>query len=133
MEYTHLGRTGLKVSRLCLGTMNFGSLTSEDESRAIMNQSLELGINFVDTADDLALNNSKSTTTRMAEPERRPTACGMEDARGRPRRRRRRSSGGRRRGTPATCTCCDLSFPNTPYALPSVDCDGVCRAACCRE
>jgi len=51
MEYTHLGRTGLKVSRLCLGTMNFGSLTSEDESRAIMNQSLELGINFVDTAD----------------------------------------------------------------------------------
>lgn len=51
MEYVHLGRTGLKVSRLCLGTMNFGPLTSEADSHAIMDKALDLGINFFDTAD----------------------------------------------------------------------------------
>jgi aryl-alcohol dehydrogenase-like predicted oxidoreductase len=51
MQYTQLGRTGLKVSRLCLGTMNFGPLTSEPDSFAIMDRALELGINFWDTAD----------------------------------------------------------------------------------
>ncbi len=51
MKYVHLGRSGLKVSRLCLGTMNFGPLASESESFAIMDQALELGINFFDTAD----------------------------------------------------------------------------------
>ncbi|MFA3784014.1 aldo/keto reductase [Melioribacteraceae bacterium 4301-Me] len=51
MEYTHLGRTGLKVSRLCLGTMNFGPYTSESDSFRIMNRALELGINFFDTAN----------------------------------------------------------------------------------
>ncbi len=51
MEYTHLGRTGLSVSRLCLGTMNFGPETSEDDSHLIMDQAHELGINFFDTAN----------------------------------------------------------------------------------
>ena len=51
MEYTHLGRLGLKVSRLCLGTMNFGPETSEADSFAIMDRALELGINFFDTAN----------------------------------------------------------------------------------
>lgn len=51
MEYTYLGRTGLQVSRLCLGTMNFGPHTSESDSYAIMDRALELGINFFDTAD----------------------------------------------------------------------------------
>ncbi len=51
MEYTRLGRTGLQVSRLCLGTMNFGPLTTEEDSYAIMDRSLELGINFFDTAN----------------------------------------------------------------------------------
>ncbi len=51
MQYTKLGRTGLKVSRLCLGTMNFGPLTTEADSFAIMDRALELGINFFDTAD----------------------------------------------------------------------------------
>ena len=51
MEYTHLGRTGLKVSRLCLGTMNFGPLTSEEDSYGIMDKALDLGINFFDTAN----------------------------------------------------------------------------------
>jgi aryl-alcohol dehydrogenase-like predicted oxidoreductase len=51
MNYRHLGRTGLKVSPLCLGTMNFGPLTSEDDSFAIMDAALDAGINFFDTAD----------------------------------------------------------------------------------
>lgn len=51
MNHTHLGRTGLKVSRLCLGTMNFGPETSEEDSFAIMDKALELGINFFDTAN----------------------------------------------------------------------------------
>src|SRR5262245_46483845 len=51
MEYTRLGRSGLTVSRLCLGTMNFGPQTSEADSFAIMDQALEQGINFFDTAN----------------------------------------------------------------------------------
>jgi NDP-hexose 2,3-enoyl reductase len=51
MEYTNLGRTGLSVSRLCLGTMNFGPKTDEPDSHAIMDRALEHGINFFDTAD----------------------------------------------------------------------------------
>jgi aryl-alcohol dehydrogenase-like predicted oxidoreductase len=51
MDYRHLGRTGLKVSPLCLGTMNFGPHTSEASSFAIMDRALELGLNFFDTAD----------------------------------------------------------------------------------
>ena len=51
MEYTHLGRSGLSVSRLCLGTMNFGSLTPATEAHAIMDHAHELGINFFDTAN----------------------------------------------------------------------------------
>jgi aryl-alcohol dehydrogenase-like predicted oxidoreductase len=51
MQYTTLGRTGLKVSRLCLGTMNFGPHTTEGDSQAIMDKALEIGINFFDTAD----------------------------------------------------------------------------------
>jgi aryl-alcohol dehydrogenase-like predicted oxidoreductase len=51
MEFTQLGRTGLKVSRLCLGTMNFGPQTSEPDSHAIMDSAHEVGINFFDTAN----------------------------------------------------------------------------------
>jgi aryl-alcohol dehydrogenase-like predicted oxidoreductase len=51
MDYTQLGRTGLKVSRLCLGTMNFGPHTTEEDSFAIMDKALDLGINFFDTAN----------------------------------------------------------------------------------
>src|SRR5580698_7465552 len=51
MQYTQLGRTGLQVSRLCLGTMNFGPETTEPDSFAIMDQALDLGINFFDTAN----------------------------------------------------------------------------------
>lgn len=51
MEYRKLGRTGLKVSELCLGTMTFGWTASEEESHKIMDAAWEAGINFLDTAD----------------------------------------------------------------------------------
>ena len=51
MDYTHLGRTGLSVSRLVLGTMNFGPQTNEDDSHRIMDRALEHGINFFDSAN----------------------------------------------------------------------------------
>jgi len=51
MKYVNLGRTALKVSRICLGTMNFGWHTSAEASFDIVSESLELGINFFDTAD----------------------------------------------------------------------------------
>jgi len=52
MQYTQLGRAGLRVSRLCLGTMNFGSGTSKEESFKIMDAALDAGINFFDTANN---------------------------------------------------------------------------------
>lgn len=51
MQYVKLGRTGVEVSPLCLGTMNFGPWTSEADSFAIMDRALDLGINFFDTAN----------------------------------------------------------------------------------
>ncbi len=51
MQYTQLGRTGLTVSRLCLGTMNFGSETGEPDSFRIMDRALDLGLNFFDSAN----------------------------------------------------------------------------------
>jgi aryl-alcohol dehydrogenase-like predicted oxidoreductase len=51
MEYTHLGRSGLSVSRLVLGTMNFGPQTEEPDAHRIMDRAIEHGINFFDTAN----------------------------------------------------------------------------------
>lgn len=51
MQYVKLGRSGCVVSRLCLGTMNFGPLTTESDAFRIMDRALELGINFFDTAN----------------------------------------------------------------------------------
>ena len=51
MKYTHLGRSGLSVSRLCLGTMNFGPQTQEAAAHSIMDSAHEAGINFFDTAN----------------------------------------------------------------------------------
>src|SRR5260370_33121293 len=56
MQYVNLGRTGLKVSRLCLGTMTYGSskwrpwVLDEDAARPFFNRAIEAGINFFDTA-----------------------------------------------------------------------------------
>ena len=51
MRYTHLGRSGLTVSRLCLGTMNFGPQTEESQAFAILDPAPAAGIIFVDTAN----------------------------------------------------------------------------------
>ena len=57
MEYTRLGNTGMKISRLCLGTMSYGStnwrdwLLDETTARPFFKQAIEAGINFFDTAD----------------------------------------------------------------------------------
>ncbi|GGU88783.1 oxidoreductase [Streptomyces filipinensis] len=62
MEYTQLGRTGLKVSRLVLGTMNFGPQTDEADSHAIMDAALDAGINFFDTANVYGWGENKGRT-----------------------------------------------------------------------
>src|SRR5271169_3531257 len=70
MEYVNLGPTGLKVSRLCLGTMTYGSkkwrewVLGEEESRPFIRQALELGINFFDTADMYSLGASEEILGR---------------------------------------------------------------------
>src|ERR1700710_1701940 len=51
MDFTHLGRSGLSVSRICLGTMNFGPLTTEAEGHEIMDAAHEAGVNYFDTAN----------------------------------------------------------------------------------
>src|SRR5207247_10654988 len=51
MQYTSLGRSGLQVSRLALGTMNFGELTDQTAAFQIMDAAIDAGINFFDTAD----------------------------------------------------------------------------------
>jgi aryl-alcohol dehydrogenase (NADP+) len=70
MEYTRLGKTGLKVSRICLGMMSYGSTASrewflpEDQARPFVKRALELGINFFDTADVYSLGVSEEITGR---------------------------------------------------------------------
>ena len=76
MDYVRLGRTGLQVSRLCLGTMNFGPLTSEPDSWAIMDKALEVGINFFDTANVYGWKTGEGVTEQIvgrwfAEGDRR--------------------------------------------------------------
>jgi aryl-alcohol dehydrogenase-like predicted oxidoreductase len=65
MEYRQLGRTGLKVSPLCLGTMNFGPQTSEEDSFAIMDRALEEGINFFDTANVYGWKQGEGVTEKI--------------------------------------------------------------------
>ena len=62
MKLTHLGRTGLNVSRICLGTMNFGPYTTEPDSFAIMDRALEAGVQFFDTANVYGRNAGKGAT-----------------------------------------------------------------------
>ncbi|MEW2525803.1 aldo/keto reductase [Streptomyces sp. NPDC047071] len=65
MKYTQLGRTGLKVSRLTLGTMNFGPQTDEADSHAIMDAALNAGINFFDTANVYGWGENKGRTEEI--------------------------------------------------------------------
>ncbi|MFD0720669.1 aldo/keto reductase [Streptomyces globosus] len=65
MKYTQLGRTGLKVSRLVLGTMNFGPQTDEPTSHHILDSALDAGLNFVDTANVYGWGENKGRTEEI--------------------------------------------------------------------
>ncbi|MGY1820553.1 aldo/keto reductase [Geodermatophilus sp. SYSU D00079] len=65
MEYTHLGRSGLSVSRLCLGTMNFGWKTEEADAHAILDRAQAEGVNFVDTANTYGFDAGKGRTEEV--------------------------------------------------------------------
>ncbi|HEX5586866.1 MAG TPA: aldo/keto reductase [Acidimicrobiia bacterium] len=64
MEYRPFGRTGVKVSEICLGTMMFGGRTDEDESQRIIDHSMDRGVNFIDTANVYAANESERIVGR---------------------------------------------------------------------
>jgi aryl-alcohol dehydrogenase-like predicted oxidoreductase len=80
MQYRQLGRSGLKVSALCLGTMNFGSRTTPQESCNILSSAMDAGINFIDTADQYGGDAGVGTTETIignwlsANPARRHDA-----------------------------------------------------------
>jgi aryl-alcohol dehydrogenase-like predicted oxidoreductase len=65
MQFTHLGRTGLTVSRICLGTMNFGPETDEATSFSIMDSALEAGINFFDSANVYGRSKGRGATEEI--------------------------------------------------------------------
>jgi 1-deoxyxylulose-5-phosphate synthase len=71
MRYKRLGRTGLKVSEICLGTMTFGSQADEQASRAIVRRALDAGVNFFDTANVYNAGVSEEFTGRALEGVRR--------------------------------------------------------------
>lgn len=71
MQMRNLGRTGLKVSELCLGAMTFGRETSEEESRAMMDRFVEAGGNFIDTADVYTQGVSEEIVGRWLADQRR--------------------------------------------------------------
>ena len=65
MEYTQFGKSGLKVSKLCLGTMNFGPYTEEKDSYKIMDKAIDEGINYFDTANVYGLDKGKGLTEEI--------------------------------------------------------------------
>jgi aryl-alcohol dehydrogenase-like predicted oxidoreductase len=65
MDYTHLGRSGVSVSRICLGTMNFGSFTDAAGAGQIMDHALEHGINFFDTANTYGRPRAEGVTEQI--------------------------------------------------------------------
>lgn len=70
MEYKRLGKTGLLVSELCLGTMTFGNEADETTSRALMDRALEAGINFFDAAHNYNLGKTEEIVGRWIGPHR---------------------------------------------------------------
>ena len=65
MKYTQLGRAGVRVSRLCLGTMNFGPRTTEEDAYRILDRALDAGVNFIDTADRYGNPHGSGQTERI--------------------------------------------------------------------
>jgi aryl-alcohol dehydrogenase (NADP+) len=70
MDYRKLGASGLKVSRLCLGTMMFGGPTDEPTAKRITDKARDAGINFIDTADAYNAGESEAVTGRAIKPQR---------------------------------------------------------------
>src|SRR5258708_39961328 len=70
MQYRRLGRSGLKVSPLCLGTMMFGGETDEQAAQKIVRHAFEAGINFIDSADAYNEGRSEEGTGRAIAGER---------------------------------------------------------------
>jgi aryl-alcohol dehydrogenase-like predicted oxidoreductase len=70
MTYRNLGRSGLRVSPICLGTMMFGGQTDEDTARRIVNKAFEQGVNFIDTADGYAVGKSEEVVGRLIAERR---------------------------------------------------------------
>lgn len=79
MDHKRLGRTGLQVSRLCLGTMTFGFQCDEPTSIAILDHALESGIDFIDTSDVYPLGGDLTTRGRTEEVVGRWLAAGHRD------------------------------------------------------
>ena len=71
MEYRLLGRTGVRVSPLCLGTMNFGGPTSEDDAIHMIHKALDAGINFIDTANIYVQGESERVVGKALKGDRR--------------------------------------------------------------
>ncbi len=67
MDTTRLGRTGLQVTRICLGTMTFGLQCDEETSAAILDKAFEAGVSFIDTADVYPLGGGLDTVGRTEE------------------------------------------------------------------
>ena len=71
MEYRALGRTGIQVSQICLGTMMFGGKSDEPESCRMIDHAIERGVNFIDTADVYAGNESERIVGKALEKDKR--------------------------------------------------------------
>jgi aryl-alcohol dehydrogenase-like predicted oxidoreductase len=70
MEYRRLGKSGLKVSELCLGTMMFGDRTDEATAKRIADSAADAGVNFIDTADSYAKSVSEQITGKVIAAKR---------------------------------------------------------------
>ena len=90
MEYRYIGNSGLRVSEMCLGTMNFGATTSEAVARKMINSAKDAGVNFIDTADAYVNGESEKITGKLIRKDRADwvlaTKVGQQD--GTPQRKR---------------------------------------------
>ena len=71
MDYRYLGKTGMKVSELCLGAMTFGRETSEEDSHAMLDRFVDAGGNFIDTADVYSQGVSETIVGRWLSGKKR--------------------------------------------------------------
>ena len=82
MQYRNLGRSGLKISPICLGTMMFGGPTDEATSTRIVAKAREAGVNFIDTADAYNNGNSEAVVGRAISSNRQSWILGQNSPTG---------------------------------------------------